>query len=102
MFKYKREINNYEQAKQLEYYKQEQAVLKSNLQSYGFTFNGEDITNYESLLLAKERELKNLESTANAEGATDAQKKAYENAKENYDNMKKVLQEYYEIESQGL
>ncbi len=90
------------QARQLEYYKQEQAVLKSNLQSYGFTFNGEDITNYESLLLAKERELKNLEKTANAEGASDAQKKAYENAKENYDNMKKVLQEYYEIESQGL
>ena len=90
------------QAKQLEYYKQEQAVLKRNLQSYGFAFNGEDITNYESLLLAKERELESLEKTANAEGASDAQKKAYENAKKNYDNMKKVLQEYYEIESQGL
>ena len=90
------------QAKQLEYYKQEQAVLKRNLQSYGFAFNGEDITNYESLLLAKERELESLEKTANAEGASDAQKKAYENARKNYDNMKKVLQEYYEIESQGL
>ena len=90
------------QARQLEYYKQEQAVLKSNLQSYGFAFNGEDITNYESLLLAKERELKSLESTANAEGATDAQKKAYENARTNYDNMKKVLQEYFDIESNGL
>ena len=90
------------QARQLEYYKQEQAVLKSNLQSYGFAFNGEDITNYESLLLAKERELKRLEDISKQENATDAQKKAYEDYRDSYDKMKKVLQEYYEIESQGL
>ena len=90
------------QARQLEYYKQEQAVLKSNLQSYGFAFNGEDITNYESLLLSKERELKRLEDISKQENATDAQKKAYEDYRDSYDKMKKVLQEYYEIESQGL
>lgn len=90
------------QARQLEYYKQEQAVLKSNLQSYGFAFNGEDITNYESLLLSKERELKRLEDISKQENASDAQKKAYEDYRDSYDKMKKVLQEYYEIESQGL
>lgn len=75
-----------------------QSSLKSYLSGKGFKFDSiENATNYHTKLMAMEKELERLENIANKDKATDRQKKAYENYKDNLDEIKKVMSEYMDI-----
>ena len=75
-----------------------QSSMKSYLSGKGFKFDSiGNITNYHTKLIAMERELERLETIANKDNATDKQKKAYENYKNNLDEIKKVMSEYMDI-----
>ena len=75
-----------------------QSSMKSYLSGKGFKFDSiGNITNYHTKLIAMERELERLETIANKDKATDKQKKAYENYKNNLDEIKKVMSEYVDI-----
>lgn len=75
-----------------------QSSMKSYLSGKGFKFDSiGNITNYHTKLIAMERELERLETIANKDNATDKQKKAYENYKNNLDEIKKVMSEYVDI-----
>lgn len=72
--------------------------MKYTLENKGFKFNSDgNMTNYEEMLIKKEKELKSLEEKANREKASDGDKKAYENAKKSLDELKKYADEYYKV-----
>lgn len=71
---------------------------KAYLEGKGVKFNADgNATNYEELLLKKEKELENLEKVANKENATDSQKNTYENAKNALDELNKIADEYFNV-----
>ena len=71
---------------------------KYYLESKGVNFNSDgNATNYEELLLKKEKELESLEKIANKEKATDAQKNAYENAKNALEEFNKFADAYFDV-----
>lgn len=75
-----------------------QSSLKSYLSGKGFKFDSiGNITNYHTKLIAMEKELERLETIANKDKATDKQKKAYENYRNNLEEIKKVMSEYIDI-----
>lgn len=75
-----------------------QSSLKSYLSGQGFKFDSMgNATNYHTKLIAMEKELERLETIANKDKATDKQKKAYENYKNNLDEIKRVMSEYMDI-----
>ena len=75
-----------------------QSSLKSYLSGKGFNFDSiGNITNYHTKLIAMERELERLENISNKENATDSQKNAYNNYKDNLDEIKKVMSEYIDV-----
>lgn len=72
--------------------------MKYALENKGIKFNSDgNMTNYEEMLIKKEKELQALEQKANKENATDAQKKAYEKAKSALEDLKKYADEYYKV-----
>lgn len=72
--------------------------MKYSLEKRGVKFNKDgNMTNYEELLIKKEKELKALEQKANKEKAKDSDKKAYEKAKSSLDELKKYAEEYYKV-----
>ena len=71
---------------------------KAYLEGKGVKFNSDgNATNYEELLLKKEKELESLEKIANKEKATDAQKNAYENAKNALEEFNKFADAYFDV-----
>lgn len=73
------------------------------LKGKGINFNAEgNMTNYEELLIKKEKELEALEKSANAENASDSTKKKYENAKNALEELKKYSEEYYSVTFEEL
>ena len=76
----------------------QQNYYKYFLETKGVKFNADgNATNYEELLLKKEKELEALEKKANQENATDSQKKAYENAKDALDELKDYADAYFKV-----
>lgn len=76
----------------------QQNYYKYFLETKGIKFNADgNATNYEELLLKKEKELEALEKKANQENATDSQKKAYENAKDALEELKKYADAYFDV-----
>lgn len=76
----------------------QQNYYKYFLETKGVKFNEDgNATNYEELLLEKEKELEALEKKANQENATDSQKKAYENAKDALDELKDYADAYFKV-----
>ena len=81
--------------------------LRSSLREFGFVnpiiidreFNV--IAGHGRLMAAKEEGIEEVPCVF-VDYLTDAQKKAYEDYRDSYDKMKKVLQEYFDIESNGL
>ncbi|WP_270940876.1 phage tail tape measure protein [Romboutsia lituseburensis] len=84
--------------KQEDYLTRQRNYYKYSLGNRGVQFNSDgNMTNYEELLIKKEKELKALEQKANKENASDSDKKAYENAKSALDDLKKYADEYYKV-----
>ena len=76
----------------------QQNYYKYFLESKGVKFNADgNATNYEELLLKKEKELAALESKANKENATTSQKNAYESAKNALEDIKKYASAYFDV-----
>ena len=72
--------------------------MKYALENKGMKFNSDgNMTNYEEMLIKKEKEVKALEQKASKDKATDAEKKKYESAKSALDELKKYAEEYYKV-----
>lgn len=85
-------------AEEQNYLQRQQNYVKYSLENRGIKFNSDgNMTNYEELLLKKEKEVKSLEQKANKEKASDADKKKYESAKSALDDFKKYADEYYSL-----
>lgn len=84
--------------RQEDYLQRQKNYYKYSLENRGIKFNSDDnMTNYEELLLKKEKELKVLEEKANRDKASDWDKKSYDNAKSSLDDLKKYADEYYKV-----
>lgn len=85
-------------AKREEYLGRQKNYYEYSLKNRGVTFNSDgNMTNYEELLIKKEKEVKALEQKANKEKASDSDKKKYESAKSALDDFKKYADEYYKV-----
>lgn len=85
-------------AEQEDALKRQSNYMKYSLENRGMKFNSDgNMTNYEEMLIKKEKEVKALEQKANKDKATDAEKKKYESAKSALDDLKKYAEEYYKV-----
>lgn len=85
-------------AEEQNYLQRQQNYVKYSLENIGVKFNSDgNMTNYEELLIKKEKEVKALEQKANKEKASDGDKKKYESAKSALDDFKKYADEYYSL-----
>lgn len=107
--KYLQEQNNlYEEQKLIlkekeEAQKRQIANYQQYLKNFGLRFNKDDnMTNYEEIMLQKERELKKLEEKASKDKASDADKNKYESKRNALEELKNFAEGYFKLSFEEL